>query len=67
MSEQPAYSPYFTSPEHALLTGMLLGELMRQDVDAVPVIDASSNYTDELAITVRLSGRTHVIRVRVLP
>jgi hypothetical protein len=66
MSE-PAYSPHFTSPEHALLTGMLLGELLRQDVDATPVIDPQSNYTDMIAITIRLSGRTHLIRVRVLP
>lgn len=57
----------FASPEHALLTGMLLGEFMRCGVDAVPGIDADGDYTDEITVSVEMGPKLISTRVKVLP
>ena len=57
----------FASAEHALLTGMMLGEFMRYGVDAGPGIDADGDYTDVLTIGIEMGVKPISIRVRVLP
>lgn len=60
---------HFDSDEHALLTGLLVGELRREGVEAQPVVDGG-DYTPEIRITINrdapLHARHHVV-VRVLP
>lgn len=54
------------SPEHALLTGMVLGVALRQGVEAVPVIDDDGDYTDTLEIALNTPGGPNGVRVFVV-
>lgn len=53
----------FTSDEHALITGAVLGLLIKSGIDARPLIDGFGDYTDVITI----HGGPQQVEIRVLP
>lgn len=60
--ETHTYSPSFVDQDHALVTGMVMGCLVKGEVftEAAPVKDPDGNYTQHILIT---KGRTYRITV----
>ena len=65
-------APYFANDSHALLSGMLVMEMMKQGVDAKMVHDEEGNYTDVMSIKIPKPGPEgmegwYTLYVRILP
>ena len=46
----------FLDPNHALLVGMVLGALMKADLEVRPVLDEDGDYTDRIIVNRPISG-----------
>lgn len=57
----------FASDGHALVSGMVLGDLLKHGVEVTPVWDDDDDYTPVIEINVDLGGEyTQTVRVRVM-
>lgn len=54
----------FTDGNHALVTGMITGALMKAELDATPVIDLENDYRPE--ISVRIGGQHYLLTVEAI-
>ena len=59
--------PYWSSDEHALLAGMLLGHLMAHEVVCSFSVDADGNYMNEIIINMEPGLDSFRVKVEVLP